>query len=99
MKKISEKELRKLANMREAKERKRAEYPYQERPPTLPLYRRRITVEDFDFGYQRVIFHLYDSGRVDSYTVVEDGAVLSWRIGFARIWGLMLERFKRVSAV
>ncbi len=92
-------ELRKLERMREAKERMRVEFPYQERPPVTPMYRRRITVEDFDFGYRRVILHLYDSGRIDSYTVVEDGVVISWRTGFARVLNMLLDRFKRVAAL
>ena len=87
-----------LENMRKAKERKRLEHPPPDYPQTVPLYRKRITVEDFDYGYKRVVFDLYDSGRIDSYTVVCDGEVLSWRIGFARVWDFMLERFKRVSA-
>lgn len=98
MYKIPEWKRKKLENMRKAKERKALEYPPPDYPDTLPLYRRRITVEDFDFGYRKEVFHLYDSGRIDSYTVVCGGQVLSWRIGMARVWDFVLERFKRVSA-
>lgn len=85
--------------MRAAKERKRLEYPPPDYPEKRPLYRKRITVEDFDFGYRKEVFHLYESGRVDSYTVVSDGMVLSWRTGMARVWDFVLERFKRVNAM
>jgi len=90
----------KFANMRKAKEEIRQSHPPPDYPDKLPLYRRRITVEDFDFGYKKVVFDLYDSGRVDSYTVVEDGIVIAWRKGFARILNsLLLDRFKRVQVI
>lgn len=88
-----------LQAMRAAKERNRLEHPPPDYPTEMPLYRRRITVEDFDFGYRKVQYHLYDSGRVDSYTVEENGEVIKWRIGFARILNLLLDKFKRVQAI
>lgn len=94
----SKTELKKLENFRKAKERKRLERPPPEYPEPRPLYRKRITVENFDHGYEKMVLHLYDSGRIDSYTVECDGVVLSWRTGMARVWDFVLERFKRVSA-
>lgn len=89
----------KLARMREAKEKARLEYPPPDYPQIIPLYRRRITVEDFDFGYKKVVLHLYDSGRIDSYTVEMDEVVVAWRKGFARVLNILLDQFKRVHAV
>jgi len=82
-----------------AKERIRLEHPEPDYPIKVPEYRRRIVVEDFDYGYRKVVLELYDSGRIDSYTVVENGQVIEWRKGFARVLNLLLDRFKRVSAV
>ena len=59
-----------LARMRAAKESKRLAGPAPEYPHDLPDLRRRIVIEDFDFGHQVHVMEMYKTSRVDCYRVV-----------------------------
>jgi hypothetical protein len=88
-----------MERARQERERRRLEAPAPDSPPPLPLLRRRIVVEDFDFG--EVVRHevrLYRSSRVDCYVVEVDGRRLPGRLGWARVLGLIRKAFVRVGA-
>lgn len=88
-----------MARARAARERRRLEGPAPDYPPELPLLRRRIFVEDFDFGPP--VTHeilLYRSNRVDCYHAEVDGKPLAGRIGWARVVELVRKAFVRVRS-
>lgn len=62
--------LRQLANMREAKARKRLADPAPDHLPELPDLRRRIVITDYDFGERIHTLDLYRTNRSDCYRVV-----------------------------
>lgn len=66
-----------LRAMREGKARARMDRPAQERAPDLPELRMRLTVERFDSGFERHVFELRRTRRVDVYAVTIDGK--PWR--------------------
>ena len=79
------------------RERRRLEGPAPDYPPDLPHLRRRIVVEDFDFG--EPVCHeirLYRSNRADCYVVEVDGVRLPGRMGWARVLELVRKAFVRV---
>lgn len=87
---------KKLAMMREAKERKRLEGPAPDYPPDLPQLRRRVIVIDYDFGRVVHRIDLYKSDRIDCYRAVADGVPWKARIGWAKILETMRKSFTRV---
>ena len=88
-----------LARAREERQRRRLEGPAPDYPPRLPHLRRRIVVEDFDFGEAvRHEIRLYRSSRVDCYVVEVDGRRLPGRLGWARVLELIRKAFVRVGA-
>lgn len=87
-----------MARWREAKERKRLEGPAPKYPYEPPEIRRRIIVEDYDFG--RVVRHelvLFRSDRIDCYRVAVDGKLLPGRKGWAKALELVRKAFVRVK--
>lgn len=54
-----------LARMRAGKDAARMERPAPDYPPTLPELRRRIVIQDFDFGEKIHTLDLYRTNRVD----------------------------------
>lgn len=81
-----------------ALERKRMDAPAPDYPLPLPDLRRRIVIEDFDYGETvRHEIELYKSNRIDSYFVVVDGKQLSGRIGWARVLEKIRKAFIRAS--
>jgi len=62
------------------------------------LYRRRIVVEDYDFGRTvRHEFVLLKSNRIDCYRVAVDGRLLPGRIGWARSLEMIRKAFLRAT--
>lgn len=61
-----------------------------------PLVRRRIIVEDYDFGHVRHEITLFRSGRIDSYEVAVDGTMLDKKMGWAAVCQLLQQAFLRV---
>ncbi|HDZ62550.1 MAG TPA: hypothetical protein ENH40_05335 [Nitrospirae bacterium] len=88
--------------MRTAKERKRLEGPAPDYPAELPDLRRRVTIEDFDFGYVKEVVELHKTGRIDSYRMIVDGTIIkngnTERIGWARVLGKIRLAFPRVGS-
>jgi hypothetical protein len=69
---------KRLAAMRQGKERARMEQSAPYYPPALPDLRIRITVERFDVGEESHIFELRKTRRIDQYAVFVDGE--PWRV-------------------
>lgn len=76
-KKYSEARARQLEAMRRGRDRARMAREPSPRAVPLPLLRKRITVENFDFGHERHVFELRRDRGVDSYWVYADGRL--WR--------------------
>lgn len=87
-----------LARMRAAREANRMARPMDERAPDLPDLRRRIIIEDFDFGHSVHVLDLFKTNRVDCYRVVADGIEWKERIGWSRILSGLRKSMPRVGA-
>jgi hypothetical protein len=88
---------KKMELMRKAKERKRledTEAPFFFDPP---LVRRRIIIEDYDFGVVRHEIVCYKSGRVDSYEICVDGKMQPKKMGWSAVCNLQRQAFVRVG--
>lgn len=85
--------------MRAARLRQIQERPAPDYPPILPQLRRRIVVQDFDFGEIRHEVNLYRTNRIDCYQMEVDGAVIAERIGWSRILEKLRKAFLRVHAI
>lgn len=94
----TKKRLEQLAAMREAKARKRISGLEQSYPVALPDLRRRIVIEDFDFGHKVHVLELFKTDRVDCYRVVADGVEWKERIGWSRILAGLRKSMPRVGA-
>lgn len=87
-----------MRRWRDAKERKRLAGPAPQYPYQPPEIRRRIIVEDYDYGRTvRHEFVLLKSNRIDCYRVAVDGQLLPYRIGWARILELVRKAFLRAT--
>lgn len=89
---------RKLKAMREAKDRKRIEGPASDYPPVLPMLRRKIIIEDLDFGIVRHEINLYRTNRIDLYNMEVDGRPYASGIGWSRILEIIRKQFLRVHS-
>lgn len=88
-----------MARARAEKERRRLEGPSPDYPAALPTVRRRVIVEDYDFGGTvRHEFVLERSNRVDCYRVTVDGVTLPGRYGWSRMLEMVRKAFLRVGA-
>jgi hypothetical protein len=67
-------------------------------PPDLPQVRRRLIVEDYDFGLVRHEFLLEKTGRRDVYLVSVDGQQIG-RMDWSRVVELARKGFVRVGSV
>ncbi|MBI5410154.1 MAG: hypothetical protein HZA14_12390 [Nitrospirae bacterium] len=89
--------------MRAARLRQIAEGTAPDYPIDLPELRRRITIEDFDFGYVKEVVELRKSNRIDSYRMIVDGTVIkrgdTERIGWARALEKIRMAFPRVKSL
>lgn len=98
MYRVTRKRAEQLAAMREAKARKRHSCPPPDYPPDLPDLRRRIVIEDFDFGHKIHVLELHRTNRVDCYRVVADGVEWKKRIGWSRILAGLRKAMPRVGS-
>ena len=89
---------RKYNAMRAARLRQMAEGPTPDYPHNLPECRRRIVIEDFDFGPVRYEINLYKTSRIDCYRMEVDGAIIMARIGWAKVLEMIRKSFLRVQA-
>ena len=86
-----------LEAMARGKQRARLARPAPDYPLPLPELRKRITVEDFDFGHVTHVFELRRTRRVDSYAVTVDGK--PWQIvGMSKVLEGMRKAMPRVMS-
>ena len=97
--KKAEKQREKLAAMRCGREAARLTAPVPDYPAILPDLRRRIVIEDFDFGHQVHVLELHRTNRVDCYRVVADGVEWKRRVGWSKILAGLRKSMPRVGAV
>ena len=74
-----------LEKMRQGKEKKRLDSPSPDYPVILSEVRKRIVIENFDFGYEKQVMELYKTKRIDCYDVFIEGKLWKKNIGFSRI--------------
>lgn len=87
-----------LEAMRRGRERARIEGPAPDYPAILPDLRRRIVIEDWDFGHKVHVLELHRTNRVDCYRVVADGVEWKDRIGWSKILAGLRKSMPRVGA-
>lgn len=88
-----------LAALRRGKTAARMARPAPDYPAPLPELRRRIVIEDYDFGHQIHVLELFRSNRVDCYRVVADGVEWKRRIGWSGILAGLRKAMPRVCAL
>lgn len=88
-----------LETMRLGRERARMARPVEERPPELPDLRRRIVIEDWDFGHRVHVLELHRTNRRDCYRVVADGKPWKDRIGWSAILAGLRKSMPRVGTI
>lgn len=84
--------------MREARLRKIAEGPAPDYPPILPHLRRKLIIEDYDFGIVRHEINLYRTNRIDCYDMEVDGRPYVRHIGWSSVLEIIRKQFLRVQA-
>lgn len=87
-----------LETMRRGRERARIEGPAPDYPPQLPNLRRRIVVENFDFGHDVHVLEFYRTNRIDCFRVVVDGKEWKLRIGWSQALAGLRKSMPRVGA-
>ena len=87
-----------LAAMQRGKALARMERPSPEYPPILPELRRRIVIEDFDFGHRVHVLELHRTSRIDCYRVVADGREWKRLMGWLKILAGLRKALPRLSA-
>lgn len=87
-----------LARMRAGKDAARMARPAPDHPPGLPELRRRIVIEDFDFGHRVHVMELHRTSRRDCYRVTVDGKLWKARIGWSKILEGLRKSLPRVGA-
>lgn len=88
----------KLSAMRRGRDAARADVAPREATPSLPDLRRRIVIEDWDFGHQIHVLELHRTNRVDCYRVVGDGVEWKRRVGWSKILAGLRKSMPRVGA-
>lgn len=94
----AEAQRKKLAAMKRGRDQARMDSPAPDYPAPLPELRRRIVIEDFDFGHRVHVLELHRTNRVDCYRVVADGVEWKRRIGWSKILAGLRKSMPRVSA-
>lgn len=87
-----------LARMQAGKDAARMARPAPERAPELPDLRRRIVIEDWDFGHRAHVMELFRTNRVDCYRVTVDGKPWKARIGWSKILEGLRKSLPRLGA-
>lgn len=94
----AEAQRQKLAAMRRGADAARMATPAPDYPRELPDLRRRIVIEDFDFGHRVHVLELHKTNRVDCYRVEVDGKPWKARIGWSRLLEGLRKSMPRVGA-
>lgn len=87
-----------LIAMRSGRERTRLAAPAPDYPVQLPELRRRIVIEDWDFGHKVHVLELHRTNRRDCCRVVADGVEWKRRIGWSNILAGLRKSMPRVCA-
>ena len=87
-----------LEAMRRGQERARLDGPAPDYPAALPELRRRIVVEDCDFGHSVHVLELHRTDRRDCYKVITDGVEWKDRIGWSKILAGLRKSMPRVAS-
>ena len=98
MYRVTSRRAEQLAAMRRAKEVRRMARPAPDYPAELPELRRRLVIEDYDFGHRIHVMEFYRSDRVDCYRVVVDGREWKPRIGWSKALAGLRKALPRVGA-
>lgn len=88
----------KLANIRRSRDAARMAEPAPDYPVVLPDLRRRIIIEDFDFGHRVHVMELHKTDRIDCYRVTVDGKPWKNRIGWSQILAGLRKSMPRVGS-
>lgn len=67
-------------------------------PPILPDLRRRIVIEDFDFGHRVHVLELHRTSRIDCYRVHVDGVPWKASMGWSQILASLRKSLPRVAS-
>ena len=86
-----------LARMKSGKDRLRMANPVPEYRPQMPELRRRILIEDFDFGHELHVMEFFRTNRIDCFRVVVDGKEWKKRIGFSMALAGLRKSMPRVG--
>lgn len=89
---------RKLAAIRAGRDATRMASPAPDYPVDLPNLRRRIIIEDFDFGHHVHVMELHKTDRIDCYRVTVDGKPWKDRAGWSQILAGLRKSMPRVRA-
>ena len=87
-----------LARMQAGKAAARMAMTEPERAPELPELRRRIVIEDWDFGHRVHVMELHKTSRRDCYRVTVDGKPWKARIGWSKILEGLRKSLPRVGS-
>lgn len=96
---VTKKRREQLAQMRAAKAKKREAGELPERTPQLPELRRRLVIEDFDYGHQIHVMEFFRTNRIDCFRVVVDGVEWKKSIGWSRALAGLRKSMPRVMSV
>ena len=97
--KKAEAQRQKLASMRAGRAVAMMAEPAPDYPAALPDLRRRIIIEDFDFGHDVHVIELFKSDRIDCFRVEVDGKPWKPRIGLSQILAWLRKSMPRVGAM
>ena len=86
-----------LARMKAGKDRARMDRPAPDYPSQMPELRRRILIENFDFGHELHVMEFFRTNRVDCFRVEVDGKEWKKRIGFSRALSGLRKSMPRVG--
>lgn len=87
-----------LARMRAGKDRARMARPAPDHPHQLPDLRRRLIIEDFDFGHTVHVLDFYKSNRIDCFRVVVDGREWKPKIGWSKALAGLRKSLPRIGS-
>lgn len=87
-----------IARMQAGKAAARMARPAPDRLPDLPDLRRRIVIEDWDFGHRVHVLECHRTSRRDCYRVTVDGKPWKARIGWSKILEGLRKSLPRVGA-
>ena len=90
---------RKLAAIRAGRDATRMASPAPDYPVDLPNLRRRIIIEDFDFGHHVHVMELHKTDRIDCYRVTADGKPWKGRIGWSQTLAWLRKSMPRVGSI